>query len=150
MATATKLKVEIITAERIVYQAEQVDEVIAPGADGELAILPRHAALITLLGAGEMRIIKGGEEEHLAISGGFMEISNNEVTVLSDVAERAEEIDLAAAEAARDRARQELETASAENYAAVQASLAASLARLKVAERRRRRRGGGGVPGSTP
>ena len=54
MATSPKLKVEIITAERLVYEADQVDEVIVPGAEGELAILPRHAALITLLGSGEL------------------------------------------------------------------------------------------------
>ncbi|MPZ22096.1 MAG: F0F1 ATP synthase subunit epsilon [Dehalococcoidia bacterium] len=148
MATAPKLKVEIITAERIVYSAEQVDEVIVPGAEGELAILPRHAALISGLGTGELVVMKGNDEEHIALAGGFMEVLNNTVTILSDVAEREEEIDLAAAQAARDKAREALETASAEDYSGLQAALAASLARLRVAERRRRRGGRGGVPGA--
>lgn len=149
MATVPKLEVEIITAERVVYQADQVDEVIVPGADGELAILPRHAALITLLGSGELVVMKGANEEALALSGGFMEVRDNKVTILSDVAERVEEIDIEKAREARDRARQELEGASEENYAAIQAALQGSLLRLRVAERRRRR-GRGGAPGAGP
>ncbi|MEX2237313.1 MAG: F0F1 ATP synthase subunit epsilon [Dehalococcoidia bacterium] len=148
MATTPKLKVEILTAEKLVYQAEGVDEVIVPGADGELAILPRHAALITLLGSGELRVLRGGEEESLALAGGFMEVRDNEVTILSDIADRAEEIDVDKAREARDRAQVELEQASEENYAAVQAALSSALLRLRVAEKRRRRYRGG--PGQTP
>lgn len=150
MATSPKLKVEIITAERLVYEADQVDEVIVPGAEGELAILPRHAALITLLGSGELLVRKDGDEEALALAGGFMEVSENEVRILSDIAEREEEIDIEKAREARDKAQAELEEASEEQYAAIQAALQASLLRLRVAERRRRRGGRGGAPGATP
>ena len=66
------LTVEIVTAEQLVYSQEGVDEVVAPGADGEFAILPQHAAFITTLAPGEIRIIKGGAEEVMAITGGVL------------------------------------------------------------------------------
>lgn len=135
-----KLTVDIITAERTIYSAEGVDEVIAPGAEGELAILPTHAPLITGLGIGEMVIIKGAEEVSMAVAGGFLEVLGNHVTVLADVAERAEEIDVERARAAREQASQRVvERVSAVDLARAQASMQRALARMKVAERRRRR-----------
>src|SRR3990172_369766 len=98
------LTVEIVTAERVVYSQEEVDEVVAPGTEGEFAVLPQHAAFLTTLVPGELRIIRSGEEEVMAITGGFFEVRNDRVVVLADAAERAEEIDIARAEAARRQA----------------------------------------------
>jgi len=97
------LKIDIVTAERTVY-SDEVDIVIAPGVEGQLGILPHHAPLMTILQAGELVVRKGNNEESLAISGGFLEVRPDRVIVLADSAERAEEIDLARAEAARKRA----------------------------------------------
>jgi F-type H+-transporting ATPase subunit epsilon len=116
-----------------------VDEVVAPGIDGELAVLPQHAAFITILAPGELRIIRGGDEDVMAITGGFFEVRNDRVVVLADAAERVDEIDVARAEAARTRAEQSLrERPETVDLAAAEASLRRALARLKVAERRRR------------
>ena len=134
------LTVEIVTAEQVVYSQEGVDEVIAPGADGEFAVLPQHAAFITTLAPGEMRIIKGGEEEAMAITGGFFEVRNDRIVVLADAAERAEEIDVARAEAARRKAEEELhERREVADLVQAEASLRHAMARLKVVERRGRR-----------
>src|ERR1700741_4686672 len=103
------LHVEIVTAERVVYSEEGVDEVVAPGSEGEFAVLPQHAAFITMLAPGEMRIMRsGGAEEGMAITGGVFEVRNDRVVVLADAAERAEEIDIARAEAARRKAEETL------------------------------------------
>ena len=137
------IRLEIVTAERVVF-SEDVDVVVAPGIEGELGILPRHAPLMTTLQPGELRVRKGGEEFSLAISGGFLEVRPDRVIVLADSAERAEEIDIARAEEAKRRAEQLL----TERYvpevdaARVEASLRRSLTRLRVAGRRRKRRPG--------
>jgi F-type H+-transporting ATPase subunit epsilon len=134
------LTVEIVTAERVVYSEEGVDEVIAPGAEGEFAVLPQHAAFITTLVPGELRIIKGGDEEAMAVTGGFFEVRSDRVVVLADAAERVEEIDVARAEAARRRAEELLrEREELEDLIQTEASLRRALARLKVVERRGRR-----------
>src|SRR6266566_2221479 len=104
MATRTTMHVEVVTAERELYSGE-ADIVIAPGTEGELGILPKHAALLTTLKVGELLIKLSGAEEPLFVSGGFLEVSNNSVTVLAETAEHAEEIDEARAEAARRRSR---------------------------------------------
>jgi F-type H+-transporting ATPase subunit epsilon len=134
------LSVDIVTAERVVYSTEGVDEVVAPGADGEFAVLPQHAAFISTLAPGELRIIKGGEEEAMAITGGFFEVRNDRVVVLADAAERVEEIDVARAEEARKRAQELLqEKVELAELAQTQAALMRALARLRVAEKRGRR-----------
>jgi F-type H+-transporting ATPase subunit epsilon len=134
------LTVEIVTAEKVVYSQEGVDEVIAPGSDGEFAVLPEHAAFITTLAPGEMRIIKGGDEEAMAITGGFFEVRNDRVVILADAAERVEEIDIARAEAARKKAEEALlEREELVDLVQVEASLRRALARLRVAEKRGRR-----------
>ncbi len=133
------LSVEIVTAERTVYSEEGVDEVIAPGSDGEFAVLPEHAAFVTTLVPGEMRIVKGGQEEDMAITGGFFEIRDDRIVVLADAAERVEEIDVARAEAARKRAEEQLrERRELIDVARAEAALRRALIRLKVTERRRR------------
>jgi F-type H+-transporting ATPase subunit epsilon len=134
-----KIKLEIVTAEKLVY-SEEVDEVIAPGIDGELGILPHHAPLMTMLQPGMLTVKKDGDEINMAVSGGFMEVRPERIIILADTAERAEEIDIARAEEARQRAEQARAgaPAGAEAALAAEASLKRSLIRLKVAQRRRR------------
>jgi len=135
-----KMKVEIVTVERMVYSGE-ADMVIAPGIEGVLGILPRHAPLLTALQVGELRVKNDGEEISMAIGGGFMEVSPDKVIVLADTAERAEEIDLARAEAARERAERLLrEKPQGVDLAGIEGALRRSQIRLKVAHLRRRPR----------
>ncbi|MBI4506406.1 MAG: F0F1 ATP synthase subunit epsilon [Chloroflexi bacterium] len=136
-----KLRLDIVTAERLVY-SDDVDVLVAPGIEGELGILPRHAPLLTALTVGELRIRKEGQETYFAIGGGFLEVRPNRVIVLADVAERAEEIDQARAEAARQRAQERLARGlpPADAAAAIAALHRATL-RLRVARRRARRSG---------
>jgi F-type H+-transporting ATPase subunit epsilon len=141
MAAHTTMHVEVVTAERELYSGE-ADIVIAPGTEGELGILPRHAALLTTLKVGEMLIRLGGAEEPLFVSGGFLEVSNNTVTVLAETAERAEEIDQARAEAARRRAQERLAQAQSDiERADLEGALERAVARLRIAELARRRGG---------
>ena len=136
------LKLEIVTQERRVYSADDVEMVIAPGAEGELGILPRHAPLITPLQEGVMRIKHtAASEELVAIHGGFMEVLPDKVTVLADAAERAEEIDIARAEESRRRAEQTMQQHRDNklDYERADAALRRSLVRLKIAGGRRRR-----------
>jgi len=140
-----KLHVEVVTGERVVFTEDDVDMVIAPGADGTLGILPRHAPLITVLAGGEMRIKKGSAEQALVVFGGFMEVRPDSVVVLADTAERAEEIDLARAEEARHRAEAALaQRQSAEDLAKAELALRRAALRLQVGQRRRGRRMPGG------
>jgi F-type H+-transporting ATPase subunit epsilon len=134
------LHIEVITPERKVYE-DDVDMVIAPGTEGYLGILPHHAPLLTGLGPGEFRVKKGGSEEVLAVFGGFMDVRGDRVVVLTESAERPEEIDLQAAQAARERAQQALATGTlnAADEARARAALQRELMRVRVAERRRRR-----------
>lgn len=133
------LRLEIITPERAVYQ-DDVDMVIAPGSEGYLGILPHHAPLLTALGQGELRVKKGGVETSLAVFGGFMDVRPDRVTVLTDAAEHADDIDEARAQAARERARQALQTGPAGlDEARARASLERAMVRLRVSQGRRRR-----------
>jgi F-type H+-transporting ATPase subunit epsilon len=135
------MHVEVVTAERELYNGE-ADMVIAPGTEGELGILPRHAALLTTLKVGEMLIRLGGAEEPLFVSGGFLEVSNNTVTVLAETAEHAEEIDQARAEAARRHAQERLAQAQSDlERAELEGALERAVARLRIAELARRRGG---------
>ena len=139
MATRNTLHVEVVTAERELYNGE-ANLVSAPGSEGRLGILPRHAALLTTLAPGDLRIELNGAEEPLFISGGFLEVSDDNVTVLADTAEHAEEIDQARAEEARRRAQERLAQAQSNvERAELQASLERAVARLRVAELTRRR-----------
>jgi F-type H+-transporting ATPase subunit epsilon len=143
-----KLTVEIVTAERQVYNETDVDMVVAPGSEGVLGILPRHAPLLTMLRSGPLRIKKGGTEQELAVAGGFLQINDDRVLILADHAERADEIDAAAAEEARRRAEGALSDAQRSGDSlqveAARAALRVSMAQLQVV--RRRRGGQGGVP----
>lgn len=134
------LKLDIVTAERIVY-SEEVDAIIAPGVEGQLGILPHHAPLMTILQSGELVVRKGNDEDIMAISGGFLEVRPDRVIILADSAERADEIDTERAEAARKRAEQRLAEKPPDLDAArVEASLRRAIARLSVAERAKTRR----------
>ncbi len=133
------LHIEVITPERKVYE-DDVDMVIAPGSEGYLGILPHHAPLLTALGPGEFRVKKGGAEEVLAVFGGFMDVREGRVTVLTDAAEHVEEIDVQRAQAAREKAQQALAApVSAADEARARAALQRALVRIRVSERRRRR-----------
>jgi F-type H+-transporting ATPase subunit epsilon len=134
------IRLDIVTAEQMVF-SEDVDIVVAPGIDGEMAILPHHAPLMTMLQPGELRVRKGGEETYMAITGGFLEVRPDRVTVLADAAERAEDIDAARAEEAKRRAEERLSgKLSGADTARAEAALRRSLVRIRVAEKRRRRR----------
>ena len=141
MATHDTLHVEIVTAERELYSGE-ANMVSAPGTEGRLGILPRHAALLTTLAPGALNIKLGDAEEPIYVSGGFLEVSNNSVIVLADTAELAEEIDEARAEEARRRAQEELAQAQSDvERAELLGALERAMTRLRVAELARRRSG---------
>lgn len=134
------MRLEIATAERVVY-SEDVEILVAPGMDGQLGILPNHAPLLTALQPGEIRVVREGEESYMAVSGGFLEVMANRVTILADTAERAEEIDIERAEEAMQRAQERIETSVSDmDLQRALASIRRSQARLLAARRRRPRR----------
>lgn len=142
------LSVHIVTAEREIFTQDDVSEVIVPGVDGEFTVLPEHAPLLTMIQPGVMRVVTADDDIDMAITGGFIEVRENRVTILADAAERAEEIDTARAEEARQQAERSLESREAGvDLAAASAALQKSLMRLKAVERRRRRTGRRGPPG---
>jgi len=141
MATRDTLHVEIVTAERELYSGE-ANLVSAPGTEGRLGILPRHAALLTTLSPGALNIKLGDAEEPIFVSGGFLEVSNNSVIILADTAELAEEIDEARAEEARRQAQERLAQAQSDTERAeLLGALERAMTRLRVAELARRRGG---------
>ena len=144
------LRLDVVSAERTVLSEDGLDMVVAPGVEGQLGILPSHAPLMTMLGLGELHARRGADEITLAVHGGFLEVRDDVVTVLADVAEQAEEIDVERARAARERAAANLANRSGEvNLAAAQAELRRALLRLRVAERHARRGGRRNVPPSS-
>ncbi|HYM49785.1 MAG TPA: F0F1 ATP synthase subunit epsilon [Candidatus Limnocylindrales bacterium] len=135
-----KLHVDIVTVEGRRYEGD-ADFVLAPGSEGELGVLPRHIPLLTPLAAGTIKVRNDGEELFFFVSGGFLEVLPERVTVLADAAERAEDIDEARAEEARRRAASMLQQQLSDtDVAAASAALARAEARLRLAELRRRRR----------
>lgn len=134
---AATLKLEIVTPEAKTF-SEDVDMVTLPGVEGEMGIFPMHVPLMTQIVPGEIAVRKGGQEFHLAVGEGFVEITQTHVAVLTDMAVRAENIDEAKAEEARKRAEARLaEKLDDEETAMVSAALAQSLAQLKVKRRGR-------------
>ncbi|HEX9413216.1 MAG TPA: F0F1 ATP synthase subunit epsilon [Ktedonobacterales bacterium] len=141
MSQRPTLHVTIVTAQRTVFEGES-EMVNAPGGEGQLGILPRHAPLITTLGVGELRVRQHGVDESFFIGGGFLEVNRNVVTVLADDAERAANIDEAHAQEARRRAQALLEQrGEGVDQAEVAAELERAVGRLRVAELQRRRGG---------
>ena len=131
------LRLEIVTPETTAY-SEDVEMVTLPGSEGELGVYPNHVPLLTTLNPGEVRVLKGGKENFLAIGGGFVEITGSTVSVLTDMALEPAVIDESAAEAAVARAQAAMkEDLGKEEVAAVQASLQKALAQLHVKRRRR-------------
>jgi len=145
MALPTKLLLEIVTPDRSLIR-EEIDEVVLPGSDGELGVLPGHTPLLTSLKVGELWYRQGQERHYLAIAFGFAEVLPDRVTVLADVGERAQEIDVHRAERARQRAEQLLAQTPAPHLSAgdldierARIALLKSLIRLQVASRVRTR-----------
>ena len=130
------LRLEIVTPEATTY-SEDVEMVVLPGSEGELGVYPRHVPLLTTVKPGELRIFKDGRTTSLAIGEGFVEITGEAVSVLTDMALESEKIDEAAAEAAVARAEAAMkEDHGAEEVAAIQASMQKALAQLHVKRRR--------------
>lgn len=131
------LHLKIVTPEKLIFE-EDVDEVMVPSSEGELGILPHHVNLMAKLSPGELKIKKGGKTENLASGGGFMEMSNNTLTILTDLAVKESEIDERAVEAAKKRAQEALEEKlSAEEYASTLALIEKATAQLKIKRRHR-------------
>ncbi len=136
---AMTIHVDIVSAEGEIYSGKAT-MVFAPGVMGELGILPRHAPLLTRLRPGEVRVrTEDGAEESIYVSGGMLEVQPHVVTVLSDTAVRAQDLDEAEALAAKQRAEQALRDRTGEvELAQAQAELAEAVARLKVIEKLRK------------
>src|SRR5436309_14303923 len=133
---AATLKLEIVTPEAKIY-SEDVSMVTLPGSEGELGVYPKHVPLPTTLKPGELPVMKDGRETAMAVGEGFVEIKADGVSVLTDMALEAEKIDTAAAQAAVKRAKAAMKEAhTAEEVAAIQASLQKALAQLHVKRRR--------------
>jgi F-type H+-transporting ATPase subunit epsilon len=131
------IQLEIVTPEETLY-SEPVEMVTLPGIDGQMSILPQHARLITQLVPGEVVVRKQGQDSFLAVGEGLVEVTNDRLSILTNMAVALERIDEAAAEEARQRAAARLkEKLSAEEVASVNAALARSLAQLNVKRRHR-------------
>jgi len=146
MALPTKLTLEIVTPDRSLLR-EEVDEVVVPGSEGELGVLPGHTPLLSSLKIGELWYRQGSEKHFLAIAFGFVEVLPDRVTVLADVGERAQEIDVQRAERAKQRAEEQIARAQAQAHLSqldldverARIALLKSLIRLQVASRARTR-----------
>ena len=135
MALPEKLKLEIVSPERLLY-SDEVDEVTVPGVRGYLGILPGHAPLIAELKVGEISFRQGEKRGHLFCSWGFVEVLPDRVSVLAEVAERPEDIDVSRAQAARDRAEKRLRSKDPHvDFDRARIALERSVARLQVAGR---------------
>jgi F-type H+-transporting ATPase subunit epsilon len=136
---AETLKLEIVTPQAIVY-SEDVDMVTLPASEGEMGIYPGHVRLITQLVPGEIAVNKNGAHSLLAVGEGLVEVTATQVSILTDMAIRAENIDEAKVEEARQRAAARLqEKISDEEVATVNASMVRALAQLQVRRRHRQR-----------
>ena len=134
---ADKLQLEVVTPERRVV-AESVDAVTVPGLNGELGILAGHTPLISQLKTGVLTYMQGGTSHQLHVSGGFVEVKDDNVTVLAEVAERPEEIDAARAKLQRERVEKQLHawTGTEEDFEKSRAKLERSMVRLQIASNR--------------
>ena len=133
------MRLEILTAEGVLFDGD-VDSVVAPGSEGELGILPHHAALMTMLQPGELRYRTADGESFLAVHGGFMEVSGDHVVVLADAAEHVDEIDADRAEEAVSRAQERIASRSADmDVDRALRSLRRAQVRVRITRRRRER-----------
>jgi F-type H+-transporting ATPase subunit epsilon len=148
MALPTKLTLEIVTPDRALLR-EEIDEVVLPGSQGDFGVLPGHTPLLSTLKIGELWYRQAQERHYLAIAFGFVEVLPDRVTVLAQVGERAQEIDVQRAERAKQRAEQRLAQAQAQaqpqltqidfDIERARIALMKSLLRLQVASRARTR-----------
>jgi len=137
MALPTRIQLQIVSADRSLVN-ETVDEVEIPGSDGYFGVLPGHTPLLAVLGAGELWYRQGAAVHYLALAFGFAEVQPDRVTILAQIAEKAEEIDLARAEAAKKRAEERLARSTVDMDAErARIALLKSLIRLQVASRAR-------------
>lgn len=135
MALPTSIQLQIVSADRSLVK-EQVDEVEIPGSDGYFGVLPGHTPLLALLGVGELWYRQGQEKHYLAIAFGFAEIQPEQVTILAQMSEKADEVDIARAEAAKKRAEERMASPVVEMDAErARIALMKSLIRLQVATR---------------
>ena len=134
MALPSSIDLQIVTPDRLLVQ-EQVDEVQIPGAEGYFGVLPGHTPLLASLAVGELWYRKGQEKTYLAIAFGFAEVLPDRVTILARLAERAGEIDIERAEAARQRAETRLTDRANVDFERARAALLKALTRLQVASR---------------
>ena len=137
MALPSHIQLQIVSADRSLVN-ERVDEVEIPGADGYFGVLPGHTPLLALLGAGELWYRQGQEKHYLSIAFGFAEVLPDRVTILAEFAERAVDIDVTRAEAARKRAEQRMTSPPADmDWERARVALMKALTRLQVASRAR-------------
>jgi F-type H+-transporting ATPase subunit epsilon len=134
MALPTHLDLQIVTPDRLVVQ-ERVDEVQVPGSEGYFGVLPGHTPLLASLAVGELWYRQGQEKTYVAIASGFAEVLPDRVTILAKLAEKAEEIDVERAEAARHRAEERLAQKADVDFERARAALGKALTRLQVASR---------------
>ena len=134
---AEKLKLELVTPYKHVL-SQEVDEMTAPGTLGEFGVLPGHTPLLTTLRIGELTYKQGAQSFSVAVNWGYVEVENDVVTVLVETAELADQIDLARARAAMDRAQEALKKLTAEDkeFKVMEAALERALIRVQVAGRK--------------
>ena len=134
MALPTSIELQIVSPDKMLVK-EQVDEVEIPGTDGYFGVLHGHTPMLASLAVGEMWYRKGQEKTYLSLANGFCEVLPERVTILAQLAERAEDIDIARAEEAKRRAETRLQNAKDVDYERARTALVKSLARLQVASR---------------
>ena len=134
MAVPTSIELQIVTPDRAIVK-EQVDEVEIPGAEGYFGVLPGHTPMLAALSVGELWYRKGQEKTYLAIAYGFAEVLPERVTILAQLAERAEEIEVERAEAARARASKRLDERGDMDFPRARMALMKSMTRLQVSSR---------------
>ena len=135
MALPTSIELRIVTPDRLLVK-EDVDEVQIPGTEGYFGVLPGHTPMLASLAVGELWYRKGQEKTYLSLAYGFCEVLPDRVTILAQLAERAEDIDIARAEEAKKRAEQRLAQAKGDvDYERARTALVKSLARLQVSAR---------------
>lgn len=133
------LHIKVVSPEKVIFE-DDVDQVTAPTTTGEITILPQHISLVTQLDHGELIIKKGKEEIPLVVAGGFLEASNNIVSVLADYAVQSHEIDAIKAEEAKKAAEQLMsEKTSGRDFAQAQSIFRRAILELKIANRRKHR-----------
>lgn len=137
MSLPVQFKLQVVSADRSLVD-ETVDEVEIPGAEGYFGVLAGHTPVLALLGTGELWYRHGSEKHYLVIAGGFAEVQPDRVTILAQIAERPDEIDIARAEAAKRRAEERLATPHSDmDFERARIAMLKSLIRLQVASRTR-------------